>query len=578
MGISPCKSIEPLPQGRTFNADAFSDVDKNIFLGNEFMQQKNENDGESKLNVQPFFTDFLFKQLEEEKGDKIKARHFSKWFDMSVKSSKLILSNVNVETVVNSLQKSMAKNMKNNKKENYIPGLNQEISYTEQGLRNYFSENPIHFESRVQKAPPAIFRWLSWVIMSGVPINRPSVYYENLLTYSLPPEIESKINQDLYASFKENNEKAAEMKLSAFRILKAIAVLDKKMSYAQGLHYFVLFLLDISNRNEVDVFYMMMTLFSNTFVNKFGMRGLFLEDDSQLLNLCEQIFNEQLELENREVKEHITEKGLLGSSWIRNWIKFGYIGLFPNEILLRVWDYYMIYGLSFLINFALALVDVMKADLLEISEVKEMEQYFLLLNPNIPSNFSDQDKEIHYDIDSVLANAASRYKKNTESLALIDGFFYQKEADFKYPFKKIRPKSIGGDNKYNADISVSEDFTPLNKNAEIHNKSIEIPIANNDFNYNLSNNNENNNNFRPENNMQNMPNMQNYQQNNQQNFDQNFSSQYLNDLNAPLNNDNDQSYEDIEDENFHNNENSHIQDMLKKSQMQVGANKDSAVF
>ena len=54
---------------------------------------------------------------------------------------------------------------------------------------------------------------------------------------------------------------------SLYIILIAFANIDKEIGYTQGMNFVAFYLLNISNRNEIDVFYLMMSIFSNTFSN-----------------------------------------------------------------------------------------------------------------------------------------------------------------------------------------------------------------------------------------------------------------------------------------------------------------------
>ena len=62
------------------------------------------------------------------------------------------------------------------------------------------------------------------------------------------------------------------MEKPLLRILKVIALIDKELSYCQGMNFIVGFLLFITNGNEIDSF---IALLSKTYNNKYGIRGFF---------------------------------------------------------------------------------------------------------------------------------------------------------------------------------------------------------------------------------------------------------------------------------------------------------------
>ena len=133
----------------------------------------------------------------------IKAKRFFKWYKMAFTPYEILLTSLQKEEIINALNKEkkiIDQKLKEHEEDlSYleIPYFCQEISISEQGLRNYYFSNQNHFEKRIIKSPPGSFRWISWIIMSGVPISRPIIYYTNLLTYDLPDKVEEQIQKDL---------------------------------------------------------------------------------------------------------------------------------------------------------------------------------------------------------------------------------------------------------------------------------------------------------------------------------------------------------------------------------------------
>ena len=162
------------------------------------------------------------------------------------------------------------------------------ISQSENGLRNYYLKNKKHFKTRVIKGPQNPFRNLSYIILSNIPIDRVSNFYYEILKNNLEIDIEKQINNDLPKTLIEskiqfkteiNNENQDEennhlknMEKPLLRILKVIALINKELSYCQGMNFIVGFLLFITNGNEIDSF---IALLSKTYNNKYGIRGFF---------------------------------------------------------------------------------------------------------------------------------------------------------------------------------------------------------------------------------------------------------------------------------------------------------------
>lgn len=501
MGIA-CNNESSLPEDKAFSADSFSELDRTIFLGNEFMKNTLKED-----DIRPFFTTILFDSLTEESSDKVKTRHFFKWFEMATSSSKKILSTLNNDLIKQSFKDKAAEEAPEHFNINEIPNLPQEISFAEQGLRNYFANSPLHFESRVLKGPPCVFRWTAWMVMSGLPINRPAIYYQNLLSYELPEEAEVQIQKDLTRTLDEDYFMINEVKSSMYRVLKALTILDKEMSYVQGINYIVGYLLVISNRNEIDTFYFMMCLFSTTFANKFGMRGFYLSG-FPLQEACNSVFEKRFNALFPDLKRHFDNVGMVPQLWVAPWMQMIFVNYFPNDVLLRIWDCFFIYGIPFLISFCLSVTEHLKTNLLSQKDLPEIQNLFKDLNPTTKLEADDLD----YDIEELITNALNKYKitlKDIEDELRSKGGNYTFE--YKYEYKKIKPYYAA--------------FTNINTN------------INTNTNYHSNKN--------------------------------NYNSNY-NFMNKGLTYDNynktDESCEDIEDENINDNENSHIQDLIRKSQ------------
>ena len=394
---------------KLFSGESYSNFDKIIFLQKLYMENIL-----TKQEISPFYTSIIYEQIIKEKTSEAKYRHFFKWCDMALSPYYKFLSSLKKDDIIKSLDdernKIIKKQTENEENSSYseIPNFAQDISISEQGLRNYFFRHPDHFESRILKTPPASFRWISWIIMSGVPISRPAVYYTNLLTYGLPEEIEEQIQKDLSRTFLINESNYKEKINSLYRILRAFANIDKEIGYTQGMNFVAFYLLNISNRNEIDVFYLMMSIFSNTFSNKFGMRGFFVED-FPLIFAFSNIFDKKLNKFFPKVHKHIQDINLTSFSWISFWMQQIYILVFPNEDLFRIWDYFFVFGKNILISLGLSIVELLQDKIVQIDDLYEMQEFFKLLNPkkNIIKN-KIKFTSIEYNIEKLLKNAVEK--------------------------------------------------------------------------------------------------------------------------------------------------------------------------
>ena len=423
---------------KVLSGELYSNFDKTIFL-QKFYMENNLTEEE----ISSFFLSIIFDQIIEEKINKRKYNRFFKWYQMSFKPYYKLLSSLQKDIILKSLdlenQKIIKKKNENEENSKYfeIPNFSQDISISEQGLRNYYFSNQIHFESRIIKSPPAIFRWISWIILSGVPISRPAIYYTNLLTYDLPEKVEDQIQKDIYRTIKKEEDNYNEKINSLYRLLRAIANLDKGLGYSQGMNFVVYFLLDISNRNEIDVFYLLMSIFSCTFSKKFGMRGFFI-DDFPLLNLFSDIFDKKLNKFFPDIYEHNIKIKMTPLYWAAFWMQQIYTLVFPKEILLRVWDYFFVYGINFLISLNLSIVDYFQDRIIKFKDIIEFQNFFKLLNPKFKGKVQLKETTPEYDIDIILKNAIEKYFINFEEIEReIKKNYPNYNNEFTYDYKSI---------------------------------------------------------------------------------------------------------------------------------------------
>ncbi len=446
MGILCSEKLHP---SKTFTSISYSKLDKLIFIVQNYM-----NDEITENQLIKLFPLINIEDLKKEKNNPTKKRHYKKWYEMALSKSNKIFSQLSLIETIKTIEEENKENEENKKeKEENISLLEkillsiEEISNSEQGLRNYYISNPNHFESRVFKSPPLIFRWVSWLIMSGIPINRPYIYYYNLLTYDLNEESEIQIQKDLNRTIESKYFNIENFKESLYRILKAISILDKEMSYVQGINFIVGFLLVISNRNENDTFYFIMALFSYTFAFKFGIRGFYLEN-FPLVHSCIKIFENRFKKYFLNVFNHFEKIGVPYICWISPWMQMIYVNVFPNKELLRIWDCFFCNGIPFLISFGLSIVELVENDILELNDLSQIQEYFKLLNPEIKNNFKYNEKKIEYDIEVLINNAIKKYNVNEEEIReVLENDFKDYKIEYSYDYKRIKPnKNINLDN------------------------------------------------------------------------------------------------------------------------------------
>ena len=405
-----CNSV--IPQAR--NIDIIHELDKNIILAHSFMKNKSNSD-----QIKNYFSSLLYYQLIEEKSDEIKTKRFYKWIDMSTSSEKLLYS-VDTNQIINSLERQKKEKKYRDEKVgeehniNKIFFKNKRISYTENGLRYYYNKNKTTFENRILKGPPGIFRWISWIIISNLPDKRPHLYYEKLVNNKITKNKKIEILSTIEDTIEEKGFMVNEIKASLFRLLKALSIIDHEIIFIKGITYILGYLLIISNNDELNIYYFMISLLSKTFSDKFGIRSFYTQDQT-LLVACNSIFKKYLKKYFPELSEHFAKIKLPFYSWILLWIQMIYINVFPNYLVLRIWDHFLIHGISFLLSLGLSIVEYFYEDLINCSSNEEILEFFKKLNPNLKSSYK-KIETLDYNIEELISNALKKFPITNEEI------------------------------------------------------------------------------------------------------------------------------------------------------------------
>ena len=381
------------------------------------------------------------------KNDKVKKRHFLKWYLMSYSEEQIkILSNISSNKIIKSIKKYCQINLN--------PKFYSEISQSELGLRNYYLKKKKHFKSRVLKGPPFPFRFLSYIILSNIPDIRLSDFYDKILKNDLEENIEDQIYKDLPRTYLElvdednnnNNKKKNDlhnninniflhMQKPLSRILKAIALIDKELSYCQGMNFIVGFLLIITNGNEIETFYLMISLLSKTYNDKYGIRGFF-TPKFPLLHFYTWIFYKEFSKKFNKINQLFLSLEIPDECWISKWFQTLFIHNISNNKIIKIWDFIFSNGLKGIISISLSIIDIFEKNLEQAKDESDIIAIF--------KSFNDENNDL-FDINKIIEFASKKYhiKKKTFSN-------YKKEYIIE---KKIETKSsVFDDIKYDMNI------------------------------------------------------------------------------------------------------------------------------
>ena len=399
----------------------------------------------------------------------------------------------------NNIRKLISKNFNNNNSnlilENYTD------KKIENGITEFCIKQNSKFIERLKKGPPECFRWTSWCIINNLPLERNNLIYENYTNMCLEKENKERIIRDIERTFSERNiekEELRKMEISLYKVLKAFWNVDKIVGYCQGMNLLVGFLLILSDFNERDTFFILLSNFSQTFKLRkkyeFNFRGLFSEE-FPLLCFLNYIFENLLEEYANDLKKHLEEMGMTIDLWMGKWFQTVFTIILPIDWCERLWDNIFAENIFFMIKFGIAFTLMIKDDLMKMDEevqiinyFKDFEKHSLCEKNDFLNEKSDiysiilKSKKIKIDVENFIKS----YEKNNENGK---GFYdkMQKVEDIKYQLNnQILSKPTIGINLFSKEDKFHEDFTLKNKNSIIFDSILdkeENKIKNGNKNY-----------------------------------------------------------------------------------------------
>ena len=427
------------------NFDIESEFDKMIIISHTYMKDKL-----TQVKIEELLPKLYYNQLIEEKSDPVKNRNFFKWVNMATKYKHITFS-IDINKIINSLKRQKIDDTNNllsstNEETNKISVNNISFSFLENGLRNYYLKNKVIFENSVLNSPSGVFRWVNWQILSLFPESRNSQYYEKLILEKISKVKNNEINIEIADTIEDKYIISNKIKSYLFRLLKSLIITDKEIIILKGISYIIAYLLLITNFDELNIYYFMISLLSKTFSDKFGLRGFYIQDQP-LLKVCETIFQKNFDKFFPELTEHFKEINFPLSSWILFWIQMGYVNVFPNYLLLRVWDYLLVYGVSFLLRLGLSIVEFLYEDLINNDIPENILELFKKLNPNLKSSYRKYEF-IDYNIEDLITNAIKKYPISNDDVnsELQNSFPKYNNCKYQYKYNNINKGETPKDN------------------------------------------------------------------------------------------------------------------------------------
>ena len=146
-------------------------------------------------------------------------------------------------------------------------------------------------------------------------------------------------------------------------VLIAVSLHCPDVGYCQGMNYLGGFLLFISDLDEEQVFWAIVSmLLDNLDHDPLGVNGLssFYSNDFKRVKLLQLWFEEMFGRTLPNLKSQLSEvPGLL---WVHKWFLVLFLSSFPLSYAIRFWDFIFSYGISGIIKLGLAIMKTNKAD------------------------------------------------------------------------------------------------------------------------------------------------------------------------------------------------------------------------
>ena len=276
----------------------------------------------------------------------------------------------------------------------------------EKGIKNFYIKHTEKFIERIIKGPPDCFRVTSWLILNKIPLCKNEKIYNYYLQNELNENIKKSIIKDIQRSFfhikkeekeQTNNLRPKERKL--YNVLKAFSNLDKDLGYCQGMNIITSFLLNVFDFNEIEVFYLLISIFSSTFIERnikksnLSIRGFFSEGFPLLL-FMNYIFDNEFKKLLPDLKKKFDDLSITYDMWIGKWFQTVFIIVLPFEMCKRLFDCIFVYGIYFLIQFGLALIMNLEKNVIKLNDEIEILNYFQTIYENIIKNNNSYFQEI----------------------------------------------------------------------------------------------------------------------------------------------------------------------------------------
>ena len=427
MGISQCYSVENIKT-------SFNEIYNKLHKDNSpFVKEFLLDCQNVKNNLLNYTNDNLcnvskkYKNISNFQTNETKREIFLKWFEI-IHST--IMKNNNLISIKQKIEKKLRQLYKKDKK--------TIIELSKQNI-------------------PKSLRSIIWIILSNkIPYERRYIIYNNLLNTQIDILSEDQINKDINRTFKQP--KSNEIIIKLKNILHAFTVISNELGYCQGMNFIAGLLLEITNYDEVDSFYLFCYILENV-------RGYFMKE-FPLFNYHLYIFEYYFKHFFPKLEKHFQKLELPLELLVGKWIQTLFIVNLPLDESCRIWDYLFIYGFDFIIPICFSILHYMENNLLKLKDSSDVMNFLKeSLSPKDIEFINDNIEKRIIPIDKIIKKG-KQYKNmmnKNEIIKLKLEFENKKYINIDNLFNESYLKKIN--NNQNKSIFIfRKKFEPLNFN------------------------------------------------------------------------------------------------------------------
>ena len=373
-----------------------------------------------------------------------------------------LYSSKNIKNAKKSIIYSTANNIfqNNNLQSGSLEKETNEEEYTDEviieKLKNCYDNDKELLLQNLQHGPPNTFRLIAWNIVNNISYLNNLNFIINNINYNsndiyklfLLKELDKSKSDLIFRDIKRtfplqnynsiNKTKKQMDEACLFNVLKSFWNIDDEIGYCQGMNYITGFLLINTDFNEKKAFFLLISIFSNTFFkrkkNVFSLRGLFIEE-FPLLYFYIFIFDDLLNKHVPKLRKHLLDNDITNDVWIIKWFQTAFTVILPIKWSQKLWDNIFATDFFFIIKFSISLCSALSKDIIQLNEQQLIMDYFRNIQ-TVPLSYKNPFLEKKFDIDNLL-NDARNIKIDVDEYITKYELENSKGKDFKEKIYKI---------------------------------------------------------------------------------------------------------------------------------------------